>query len=51
MVRKTLSGRKSLKQFGPRQRLMISQKAADLMTFTVQNKVILSLGFQYIAWS
>lgn len=46
-----LSGRKSLKRFGPGQRLMIWQKTADLMTFTAQNKVILSLGFQCVVWS
>lgn len=48
--RKMLSGRKPLKQFGFEQRLMIGQKAADLMTFRVQNKVILSLSFQCVVW-
>ena len=37
--------------FGPRQRFMIWQKAADLMTFTAQNKVTLSLVFQCVVWS
>lgn len=36
---------------GPGQRLMTRQKAADLMTFTAQNKVILSLGCQCVVWN
>lgn len=46
-----MSGRKCLKWFGPRQRFMIWQKAADLMTFTAQNKVTLSFVFQCVVWS
>lgn len=36
---------------GSGQRLMIRQKDADLMTFTAQNKVILSLGCQCVVWN
>lgn len=43
---KKVNGRKFLKWFGPKQRFMTWQKAADLMSFSAQNKVILSLVFQ-----